>query len=273
MSFESFEESVEGSRPIELHQFALGTETFNFHTTAEGTITVGSDVYEAEPIVRGPIVRGPEDRNRNFFVRLPRDNIFIQKFVDVIPGQRASYTLRRYQRQEGVTDLVTLFKGFVHSINFEQKTREAQLIIRSIEAASSRIIPRFTYMSRCNNVLYDDQCKVDRTLFRLIASVSAVSGSVLTVPGANAEVDGFYDGGEVFFPDINDARLILKHVGNDLTLLLPFPEDAVGETVHVFAGCDHSIGVCDGTFSNVENFQGFAFVPTRNPFETGVDGA
>ena len=88
--------------------------------------------------------------------------------------------------------------------------------------------------------------------------------------GANGEADGFYDGGFVFFSSINDYRLILSHVGNDLTLLLPFPSDAAGETVRIFAGCDHTIATCKTKFDNVLNYGGFAFVPILNPFLTGL---
>lgn len=75
----------------------------------------------------------------------------------------------------------------------------------------------------------------------------------------------------------DDHRLILSQSGDDVTLLLPFPETIVGSTVVLLAGCDHSITTCDtkfntpeDTLSNVINYGGFAFVPNKNPFETGL---
>jgi len=71
--------------------------------------------------------------------------------------------------------------------------------------------------------------------------------------------------------------LIVAQSGDDLQLLLPFPQSAVGREVILFAGCDHTPEVCDDKFdtpedtdSNLINFGGFAFVPTRNPFQTGL---
>ena len=45
----------------------------------------------------------------------------------------------------------------------------------------------------------------------------------------------------------------------------------VGTEVEVFAGCDHTIATCKTQFDIVVNYGGFAFVPTRNPFESGLD--
>lgn len=75
----------------------------------------------------------------------------------------------------------------------------------------------------------------------------------------------------------DDARLILSQSGDDLQLLLPFPDSILGSTVVILAGCDHTVTTCDSKFntpsdpqSNVVNFGGFPFVPTKNPFEGGV---
>ena len=58
-----------------------------------------------------------------------------------------------------------------------------------------------------------------------------------------------------------------------LTLLLPFntTDVDVGTSVEVFAGCDHSLATCKAQYDNVANYGGFAFVPLRNPFESGLD--
>ena len=64
----------------------------------------------------------------------------------------------------------------------------------------------------------------------------------------------------------------------DLLLLLPFPFTIVGQTVEVYAGCDHTAEPCATKFfttedpqGNLRNYGGFLFVPTKNPFESGLD--
>ena len=75
----------------------------------------------------------------------------------------------------------------------------------------------------------------------------------------------------------DDARMVLTHVDDDLTMLLPFPFSAVGLDVDVFAGCDHTTTDCDTKFfttefpsSNIPNYGGFPFVPLRNIFDKGL---
>jgi hypothetical protein len=36
------------------------------------------------------------------------------------------------------------------------------------------------------------------------------------------------------------------------------------------AGCDHSVSTCAARFGNLANYGGFPFIPTKNPFSTGV---
>lgn len=270
MSFDSLAKSTEGSRPIELYEFVLASDAFRYHNVDDALIVADGEDYLPEAIRRSKIEARAEDRTGDLRVTVPRDNVFARKFIDVVPGQRASFTLRRFQRDEGTGDIILMFKGLVESVGFTKNKTHAEIVVRSIEVATSRALPRFGYQGLCNHVLYDGRCKVVETLFRFDGTVSAVSGSTLTVPGLNAEVDGYYTGGFIFFPSINDYRLILTHVGDDITLLLPFPEDANGAIVQVFAGCDHTLPVCKDTFDNVENYGGFAFVPGKNIFETGL---
>ena len=67
-----------------------------------------------------------------------------------------------------------------------------------------------------------------------------------------------------------DYRLILTQSGDDCTLSLPFYANVLGQTLDVFAGCAHIIGVCDGKFGNRPNFGGCPYVPTKNIFRTGL---
>lgn len=270
MTFDSLAKSDENSRPIELYEFAISSTPFRYHNVDDAVIVADGEDYFPEAISRSGISVRSEDRTSELVVTLPADNVFAVQYIDIVPGQRATLTLRRFQRDEGTGDTILIYKGLVESVSFDRNREVANISIRSLETATSRQLPRFTYQGLCNNILYDGGCKVVETLFRFDGTVSAVVGSTLTVPGLTAEVDGYYDGGFIFFPSINDYRLILSHVGDDITILLPFPTDAVSATVQVFAGCDHTLPVCKTKFDNVINYMGFAFVPSKNPFETGI---
>lgn len=270
--YETLEESVEQSRPIELYNFSLGTESF-LYTSSEDSVTSGINTYEPEAISRGPIAQGEDDRDAVIEITIPARNVFANKYVDIVPGQRATCSIIRLQRDETPSFTETLiYKGFVQSVIFKGNGEEAIIGVRSLESSSSRPIPRFVYSGLCNHVLYDIGCGVNSDTFKHIGEVLDMVGSVLTLDGASGFADGHFNGGFVKPAALSDFRLILGHIGDELTLLLPFPVSLIGGNVTAFAGCDHFIsGHCLTRFTNVPDHGGFPYVPTVNPFESGID--
>jgi len=281
MTFASYETSTEGSRPIEIFTFVLGATSF-YYTSAEDDVTVDTVTYEAIPgLSRGRLSDGAGIGKNSLVVEVPSSNKFARKYISVVPGQRARFTLKRVQRPDFPSpEVVTLFTGYVGSVAFSEQGLKAKIDIAPIQAATSRPVPRFTYQGLCNHVLYDSGCGVNSSdpAYRILGSVSAVSGNTITVDGLDAYVDGYFNSGFVEYNNGEDARLVLSHVGTLLTLLLPFPFDINGSNVVVFAGCDHTISTCGSKFSttedatsNVINYGGFAFVPTKDIFTSGLD--
>lgn len=282
MTFDSFESSLESSQPIEVITITVGAQQF-FWTSAEDEITIGSQPYEAIPLQRGRIVQSPEDREQVLEITVPGSNTFARQYIDIVPGARARLTIQRVQRPDFPSpEVVTLYDGYVSSIQFSRDGYTAKIAVLAIAAARSRVIPRYTYQGLCNNVLYDSACKVDDTdpTWRLSsATVLSVTADTITVSGADGQPDGYWTGGYVEAFGGQDARLILEHTGTSLKLLQPFPSDLTSQAVNVLAGCDHTIGVCGSKFfttedptSNVINYGGFHFVPTRDIFRDGIDG-
>ena len=273
-AFPDFEESLEASRPLEIYVFTLGAETFRY-TSAEDSLTVATFTYTPMAISRSQISQGSDARNKNLLITIQSVDPFAAKFVNVPPGQKAAVSVFRLQRDEVPTfnTQILLFKGFVQSVSYPQNGHSAEIVVRSIETALNRKIPRFTFMGSCNHVLYDSRCGVNPSLFDHTGNVSAESGapvgSIITVDGAAATGLDFV-GGFCKPTSATDFRAILAQAGNDLTLLLPFATSPLSSNVQVFAGCDRLIGGdCGLVFDNVLEFGGFAFVPNRNPFGSG----
>lgn len=271
MTYSQFETSQQQSQPIELYEFSLGLSTYRF-TSSEDELTVAGQVYEPAAIRRTAITISSENRQEIVTITLPATNQFAMLFIDIVPGQTSTMTIKRLQRLDiGVGDeVITIFKGIVKSVGFSRDSSTASISVAPLNQGLSREIPRFTYQGLCNHVLYDSGCKVLQNDFRFQGEVTVVSGSTLTVPGLNAESDGFYTGGFVQLAS-NDFRLVTSHAGNVVTLLLPFRVNVTGSLVDVFAGCDHSLATCKAKFDNVANYGGFAFVPLKDIFRNGLD--
>lgn len=271
-SYDTLAVSTASSRPIEVYEIALGSTTW-FYTSADEDVTVGGNVYLSSPIRREKLTQSTSESRRNLVVNLPASYPFPQLYVNNVPGERATLTVYRFERDESPAfdTQVLLFTGFVQSVQFPGDASEAKIAVQSLESALAQNVPRVTYMGQCNNLLYDQFCGVDPNNFNHIGAVTAVDANVITVTGAGSS--GFdFTGGYARPTGENDFRLVVAQDGDDLTLLLPFSVDVDGSNVQVFAGCDKELeGDCALVFDNVINFMGFFFGPNRNPFLTGID--
>lgn len=271
MTYEALEETVEAGQPVEVFRFTVGTTSY-FYTSAEDEQVVNSLTYTPQSIKRNKTVIGPGERENQFQIEMPGDDPFADLWKASIPGFRVRTEVDRFQRNDGALETIRIFDGFVETVSFKQDLRVAVVSCRPAIGAGARVIPPEQQHSPCNRVLYDDKCQVSSSdpLFRAANAVpSAQVGRVLTVAGLTPTYsDGWFDGGMVEVQGGSDYRMVTSHTGNDLTLLLPFP--TLPAIVNVFAGCDHSIPICKSKFDNVLSFGGCAFVPKKNPFETGV---
>ena len=268
-SFDTYESGTEISRPIEIYRWAMGSSTWEYTSWAQN-VTLDSVVYTATPIKRSRVGQGTDQKTRNTTITVPSENAFAAQYVNISPGQKATLTIIRLQPDEAPSfnTRVMIFKGTVQTVSYPRDGYTAEVVVRSIESAKNQSIPRVTYMGMCNHFLYDSDCGVDPSLFNIVGAVTAGGSTAdITVAGANSKPDGYWTGGYVSpLSGPTDFRFIVKHVGNVLTLLLPFAVNVGSLNVQVYAGCDHIVtGHCATRFENVLEFGGFSFVPSRNP--------
>ena len=268
MSFDAYEISASNGQPVELFLLSLGNDTF-YMTSADEDYTYGGTVYTATEISRGAFQQGSDQADKSLTVSLPSDHAFPARYAELVPGNRATLSIYRIHRNDSAQERTLYFKGVVQSIGFSNDLQQADLSVSPLATGLSRNIPRYTYQASCNHVLFDTHCKMISSLFRLDDTVAAITDTTVTMTGADAKADGYFDGGYLETED-GDTRLILSHVGNTLTLIVPLSSEYVGQDVKLFAGCDHSLATCKTKFNNVVNFGGCAFVPTSNVFIKGI---
>lgn len=275
MSFDTYESSVDSARPVEVYDIVAGTQSF-FYTSAQDDQLIGAQTYTAvDGLQRGPVADGPNKREADFQLELPTTDPLSQIFTGQQPGIRISLKVKKFHRLDLPTpEVIQIFDGFIQSASFKLQAKKTILTARPTITAVGRQVPRRVYSAACNHVLYDTvTCKVDDTdpLFRASAlTVSSVVGNImtLTVGLSGVYADGFMNAGFVEFIGQSDFRLILDHTGNVLELQQPFSTNPT--SVNVFAGCGHSVSVCSSKFNNVDRYGGFPFVPTKNPYSTGI---
>ena len=269
MTYEAFEVSVEGGRPVELFKFTVGSTIYRYTSSEDEQIpSFDANTYFPRQITRTNPTMTQEDRRQQMSITLPTDDALATRFISIPPGQEVLLEITRYHR--GDSNAYVVWQGRIIGAGYTKSGGLCTLEGVTDEAAFSRPIPRFKYQGLCNHVLYDTGCTVNRASFKYTGTVTGVVGNTVTVAGllaakgANWAVGGYIDNGS------NDFRMVVSQAGDVLTLLIPFETTPDGSTVDVYAGCNHTIDVCGSKFTNSDNYGGFPFVPTYNPFSRGL---
>lgn len=268
MTFSAYEASAESGSPIELYDFMLGAETFRFCSCADAVSYDGND-YEAVPIARREIKASPDERIDTLAIALDSRHAFVRKYINSVPGVRATMTLRRVHRFDTDDEMRELFRGGVRSVAFTEDGRNAEIVVMPLTGVLSNSVPRFRYSSLCNHSLFDSACGVAAASFKHSNTVSLVDGDEITVTGLSAKGDGWATGGFVQ-TSWGDYRMVLSHTGSVVKLLLPFAQSPIGVSVDVYAGCARDIGTCHTKFANRLRHGGYAYIPLSNPFTSGL---
>lgn len=273
MTYDATERSVQSGAPVELYEFArttvdlstpcmpITTTTVLYrYTSADADVNFESNDWTATPIQRSAVEATREMNRNNLTLTVPRNFEIADLFRVSPPSDVILLTVYRYHRDDA--NKVVLWMGRV--LNCEWGDGLARLTCEPVATSMRRPGLRRLYQKQCPHVLY--ACGVDRTAFDHATTVSAISGSTLTVAslGAHPYAGGFVE----WTPSAGavERRFIRSFSGTDLVLSRPFDGLAVSDDVTVYPGCDHTMATCDTVFNNLPNYGGFPFVPTKNPF-------
>lgn len=267
MSYSAFELSSQLGRPVELYTFVDGLTTYRY-TSAEDEVTFSGDTYYPRQLDRSVPKLASDAKSRpQMEISIPADDPIAARFIGIVPSTPLEVQILRFHRTDSPNGWIE-WQGRIVNAKFERDGSVCRLYSVASESKLARPIPNFKYQSLCNHVLYDGGCKVTKASFKFSALVTAVTGRQITVSGIGALGASWALGGTVEYG--GDYRPVLGQSTDVLLLSLPFRDEVLGEEVDVYAGCNHSLGTCESKFANSINFGGFAFVPTKNPFSTGL---
>lgn len=262
MSYDSSERSEQAGAPVELYEFAIGSEVYRY-TSAEIDMVVGSETYTSAPITRDAIERSPERVRNNLTLTVPRTFEIADRFRVSPPAEIIAVTVLRFHREDEAQ--VVLWLGRV--LNCEWRGGSAALTCEPVSTSLQRTGLRRKYQRQCPFALYSAACGVNRADHDITTTVTAISGAQLTVaallskPYAGGFVEWVTDEG------VTERRFITEFSGLVLTLVRPFSGIAPADSVTVLPGDDHTMATCKNVFNNLPNYGGFPYTPRVNPFD------
>ncbi len=267
MTYNAQEASQRSGSPVELYLFTRGVTNWRY-TSADEVQTYLQYDYAPAPIIRSEIEDLAELNRSALKVDVPRDFPVSLQFVAYPPGEVVTLKIFRRHRTDVDSEIRVIWIGRILSAQWADG--KTILNCEPITTSLKRTGLRRRYGRQCGHDLYGTNCKVVAADYSTIDTVTAINGNVMTVPAAAGEANGYFNGGFLWwqFPDgRRDARMIIAHTGDQVTLAATMPDVSVGDSVQIYPGCDHTLNHCNTRFGgNENNHGGFMFTPKENPF-------
>jgi uncharacterized phage protein (TIGR02218 family) len=257
MTYQDSEAGIASGKPIELYDFAFGVDHWRY-TSASETVTYMNHDYEPVLIQRSDLEQSDNAFKNELSITVGRDNEFAQQFIAAPLDGIVTLTVYRGHG----SDYVTFWMGVMSSISFNSD--EVKITASPKTTSMLRTGLRRKYQKLCNYPLYGSGCRVNNELFKVTSTIATISGLTITSAIFATKADGWFTAGMIKIGD--KKRLITSHTGSTITISHSLIGVVAGNSFTAYAGCDHLMATCRTKFSNLDNYGGQPWIPTKNPF-------
>lgn len=269
MSYLDYELSQTGGQPLEAYEFVGTYKTYRY-TPNDVPVTINGQLYTPIPCERGDIITATQvDDNVDLSITMPAlVDMVLDYAFNVSPPDLMMNVYRVHRGSNYSIDWILYWTGKVNNFTIEDQT--ATITIPGIFGMGlAGNIPTTFYQTGCNHVLFDRQCKVNRSLWQFNTTIAAVSGLTIQLADASPFQDQAIVGGQFLTSNSPEVRMIMSQNGSTIGLNYRCsPYVVAGASVQIAAGCGHTRVSCN-KFNNQKNFGGFPYIPNYNPFTQG----
>lgn len=165
----------------------------------------------------------------------------------------------------------TLFFGTISNVNFDVDNGLINVVCSSITKLLECNIPKKRFTSLCNNDLYDQECTLNKELFKIIVNVDnyeIINNRTIKI---NQNLDDSILNGQIIFNNQKNMIMKIENI-NNYTLVTLFFNLIIDNNInndnqlYIYKGCDKNHNTCSKRFNNINNFNGFPSVPDQNYF-------
>jgi len=261
MTFDARERSAHGGEPFELYRWNLGATTW-LQASGDAPRLFQGQTYLPAVLQRTEVDQNGETSSGNVTVTLDLDNPVAQLFREGPPSTPVSLIVTC--GHDGETETACVFTGRVMSAKIQET---CEFICAPRQAVWKQPIPALTFQYQCPLRWGTARCGVNKSAWRVPATLTDVSGLTITSTAFAGHPDGHFKGGWIEY--LGDTRTITGHVGPVLTLRTMLPSLVPGAEVVAYPGCQGTEDDCANRYNNLLNHMGFKRIPTRQPFDSG----
>lgn len=268
MSFLSLELSRNSGKPVELYHVSAGPRHWYF-TTGRRQVVFGGNTYDPVAGKRGRIEQNREFEKSTVSLTLPVWSPMSASLLVNPPENKVEVVIYRFHEGDVDAETAIYWSGRVANVTYTnaEATYRFEPVYTSLRAQGRRKM----YSISCGHTLFRQGCRLNEATFAVACIVDSilVDGQVVTASELTGAAPGYYSGGRAT-ATIAGQPYVRQIIGNDdgnFRLQIPFPGLAIGDSVIVYPGCDHTFATCTAKFGNQLNYGGFPWKPLKNPFE------
>lgn len=268
MSFNTVETSLAARTPIRLYLFKRGALTWPYNSSSQA-IKRGNVLYKALPggLSDRGIISSDGGISDNLTITAPADIEIARLFYGIPPSARIE--LEVFNTHLQTDEYIPTWHGVVVSVR-DTKIDRVEIIASPNESLTDRPGVTLVYSRQCGAVIYDDQCKVNKELYRVRANAEQIVVTGIETTTAANYSDGYFNGGFIEYSIAGgelERRYIEQHEGSSLTLWGGSEGINQGQAISLFPGCDTDPNICYNKFKNHLNRQSFDHLQGRSPFD------
>lgn len=280
MSVETKDLSNYDGAPVMLYEFSrrsvptltrIEVVSYWRYTSADRDFVLDGNIYASTAITDDGVRQTGDTSADQLTIVMPYNSAIPQMFVGSPPSDPIYGIIRH--ANIGETDSFLVWSGIVGMVSRSSATAgdvTADVVCGTVGATMDRTGLRLAWSRSCPHDLYGFECRADPTLHVTTGNITALNGVNLVVAEfAGVTAPQTLAGGFVEWIDGmgHAERLgIIAHAGDTIAVLGTTDRLVVGQTVHAFLGCDRLRTTCNGTFNNLPNHGGHAYMPDINPF-------
>lgn len=265
MTYTLYDKSADKGSPYELFTFLCATGNYYYTNNGE-KVTYEGNEYSPLQITRGVLeFNAVTDSVVTTQITVPNN---CQLFYDHGRGlvhPDMSVEVRRFHRGTTGSRLRSAGRVISHSVANERYTLE---IANTVQTEVQRSVAPVYYDTKCNHVLGDARCKINRALFSKATHIMAITDYTVTVEN-DGHSNGALVGGEIVVG--GERHTILDNQDNLITLAYPFVEAKAGDDCTLYRDCDRMFTTCRDVFNNELQYGGYPLLPTVNPAQPDLE--
>lgn len=271
MTYDTLERSDESGRPNRLYEFERGGASTRY-TSSATDVVFASETWLSPlgGISDSGVQQIGAGETDQFTLRVAWDFPPALLFLGTPPATAVNLTVRRLHSEDDTAPVIWV--GSVKAVRRQQEG-VAEIVCESLMTGLNTTGLRLAYGRGCPHFVYDTQCRVVKGAFAAPFTVTALTGTQLTVTGLGAFATNYFQGGFIEWEietGVTERRDVEQSSTSVLTLLGLTDGILVGTTGIAYPGCQRTAEDCNSKFTNILNYGGFKDMPGVSPFVLGI---